>query len=98
MRDTIHQPEAQARAGIATAENHQNEPKYDRSDPPMQLHESCMPATIDYNPHEITAGSGHSPTEPNSAKNELNMTDSGIVAHQSAIKDGELLKIPQFTL
>jgi predicted dehydrogenase len=27
----------------------------------------------------------------------LNMTVSGIVAHQSALKDGELLKIPQFT-
>lgn len=28
----------------------------------------------------------------------LNMTVSGIVAHQSALKDGELLKIPQFRL
>ena len=28
----------------------------------------------------------------------LNMTVSGIVAHQSALKDGELLKIPQYTL
>ena len=28
----------------------------------------------------------------------LNMTFAGIVAHQSALKDGELLKIPQFTL
>jgi predicted dehydrogenase len=28
----------------------------------------------------------------------LNMTVSGIVAHQSAMKDGELLKIPQFRL
>ncbi len=28
----------------------------------------------------------------------LNMTVSGIVAHQSALKDGELLKIPQFKL
>lgn len=28
----------------------------------------------------------------------LNMTVAGIVAHQSALKDGELLKIPQFTL
>lgn len=28
----------------------------------------------------------------------LNMTAAGIVAHQSAQKDGELLKIPQFTL
>ncbi|MBN1908305.1 MAG: hypothetical protein JW818_01075, partial [Pirellulales bacterium] len=27
----------------------------------------------------------------------LNMTVSGIVAHQSALKDGELLKVPQFT-
>jgi hypothetical protein len=26
----------------------------------------------------------------------LNMTVSGIVAHQSAIKNGELLKIPQY--
>jgi hypothetical protein len=26
----------------------------------------------------------------------LNMTVSGIVAHQSALKDGELLKIPQY--
>jgi predicted dehydrogenase len=28
----------------------------------------------------------------------LNLTVSGIVAHQSAVKDGESLKIPQFTL
>ena len=28
----------------------------------------------------------------------LNMTVSGIVAHESALKDGELLKIPQYTL
>jgi len=28
----------------------------------------------------------------------LNMTVSGIVAHQSALKDGELLKIPQFSM
>jgi hypothetical protein len=28
----------------------------------------------------------------------LNMTVAGIVAHQSALKDGELLKIPQFQL
>ena len=28
----------------------------------------------------------------------LNMTASGIVAHQSALKDGELLKIPQYRL
>lgn len=28
----------------------------------------------------------------------LNMTVSGIVAHQSALKDGELLKIPQYKL
>lgn len=28
----------------------------------------------------------------------LNMTVSGIVAHESAMKDGELLKIPQYTL
>ena len=28
----------------------------------------------------------------------LNMTVGGIVAHQSALKDGELLKIPQFVL
>jgi hypothetical protein len=27
----------------------------------------------------------------------LNMTVAGIVAHQSAIKDGERMKIPQFT-
>jgi predicted dehydrogenase len=27
----------------------------------------------------------------------LNLTVSGIIAHQSALKDGELLKIPQFT-
>ena len=26
----------------------------------------------------------------------LNMTVAGVVAHQSALKDGELLKIPQF--
>jgi hypothetical protein len=26
----------------------------------------------------------------------LNLTVSGIVAHQSALKDGELLKIPQY--
>ena len=28
----------------------------------------------------------------------LNMTVAGIVAHQSALKDGELLKIPQYAL
>ena len=28
----------------------------------------------------------------------LNMTAAGIVAHQSAQKDGELLKIPQFAI
>ena len=28
----------------------------------------------------------------------LNMTAAGIVAHQSAMKDGELLKIPQYKL
>lgn len=28
----------------------------------------------------------------------LNMTAAGIVAHQSAMKEGELMKIPQFTL
>jgi hypothetical protein len=28
----------------------------------------------------------------------LNMTVSGIVAHQSALRDGELLKIPQYAL
>ena len=28
----------------------------------------------------------------------LNMTVSGIVAHESALKDGELLKIPQYAL
>jgi hypothetical protein len=28
----------------------------------------------------------------------LNMTVAGIVAHQSALKGGELLKIPQYTL
>jgi len=28
----------------------------------------------------------------------LNMTVAGIVAHQSALKDGELLKIPQYSL
>ncbi|MEK7707040.1 MAG: gfo/Idh/MocA family oxidoreductase, partial [Verrucomicrobiota bacterium] len=28
----------------------------------------------------------------------LNMTVAGIVAHESALKDGELLKIPQFKL
>ena len=27
----------------------------------------------------------------------LNMTVSGIVAHQSALKDGQLMKIPQYT-
>lgn len=27
----------------------------------------------------------------------LNMTVSGIVAHQSALKDGELMKIPQYS-
>jgi hypothetical protein len=26
----------------------------------------------------------------------LNMTVAGIVAHQSALKDGELLKIPEY--
>jgi hypothetical protein len=29
---------------------------------------------------------------------QSNMTVAGIVAHQSALKDGELLKIPQFKL
>jgi hypothetical protein len=28
----------------------------------------------------------------------LNMTVAGIVAHQSALKDGELLKIPQYSI
>ena len=28
----------------------------------------------------------------------LNMTVGGIVAHESALKDGELLKIPQYAL
>jgi hypothetical protein len=28
----------------------------------------------------------------------LNMSVSGIVAHQSALKDGELLKIPQYEM
>ena len=28
----------------------------------------------------------------------LNMTVAGIVAHQSALKGGELMKIPQYTL
>jgi hypothetical protein len=28
----------------------------------------------------------------------LNMTVAGIVAHQSALKDGELLKIPQYKI
>ena len=28
----------------------------------------------------------------------LNMTVAGIVAHQSALQDGALLKIPQYTL
>jgi len=28
----------------------------------------------------------------------LNMTVPGVVAHQSALKDGELMKIPQYTL
>jgi hypothetical protein len=28
----------------------------------------------------------------------LNMTVAGIVAHQSALQDGELLKIPQYAL
>ncbi len=28
----------------------------------------------------------------------LNMTVSGIVAHQSALKDGELMKIPQYSI
>jgi hypothetical protein len=28
----------------------------------------------------------------------LNLTVAGIVAHQSALKDGELLKIPQYVL
>ena len=27
----------------------------------------------------------------------LNMTASGIVAHQSALKDGELMKVPKFS-
>ena len=28
----------------------------------------------------------------------LNMTVAGIVAHQSALKNGKLMKIPQYTL
>jgi hypothetical protein len=28
----------------------------------------------------------------------LNMTVAGIVAHQSALKDGELMKIPQYAI
>ena len=28
----------------------------------------------------------------------LNMTVAGIVAHQSALKDGQLMKVPQYTL
>ena len=28
----------------------------------------------------------------------LNLTVAGIVAHQSALKDGELMKIPQYTI
>ncbi len=28
----------------------------------------------------------------------LNMTVAGIVAHQSALKDGELMKVPQYKL
>lgn len=28
----------------------------------------------------------------------LNMTVAGVVAHQSALKDGELMKIPQYTI
>jgi len=28
----------------------------------------------------------------------LNMTVAGVVAHQSAIRDGELMKIPQYAL
>ncbi len=28
----------------------------------------------------------------------LNMTVAGIVAHQSALKDGELMKIPQYRI
>jgi hypothetical protein len=28
----------------------------------------------------------------------LNMTVGGIVAHESALRDGELLKIPQYSL
>ena len=27
----------------------------------------------------------------------LNMTVSGVVAHESALKDGELMKIPQYS-
>ena len=28
----------------------------------------------------------------------LNMTVSGVVAHQSALKDGEVMRIPQYSL
>jgi hypothetical protein len=28
----------------------------------------------------------------------LNMTVAGVVSHQSALRDGELMKIPQYTL
>ena len=40
------------------------------------------------------------PARPQAAgrhQQALNMTVAGIVAHQSALKDGELMKIPQFT-
>ena len=28
----------------------------------------------------------------------LNMSVAGVISHQSALKDGELLKIPQYTI
>ena len=39
---------------------------------------------------------GHVTVVSNAANHSLNLTVAGIVAHQSALKDGELLKIPQY--
>ena len=55
----------------------------------------------------ISAGLGFAHSRDKDKKNHqivgeiaqaLNMTVSGIVAHESALKDGELLKIPQYAL
>ena len=41
--------------------------------------------------------SGAAPQNEHEAGAALNMTVPGVVAHQSAVKDGETLKVPQFS-